>query len=200
MRPLAPGSLASRLAAIALAVAVALLAKAAVLDPALQAQRQTTEALGQAAAQLARLQAVAATKPRLEALAARLERDMGRSDAFLRADTEALAGAALQERLRSLAGSEGIALGAMQWGAEKAENGLGRVSVRVQISTSIGPLYALLAAIETGTPPLFIDDIDIQGPPGPQPDHAYQPVPLSVSFDCFGYWLPPAGGAAKAAP
>jgi len=200
MTPAGLGRLGRRAAALALLGLLLLLAKAAVVDPIVDARRRSQEALADAANLLARVKSVAATKPKLEELVQRLEQDVSHSDAFLRAETEALAGAGLQQRLRALAAAQGIALGEVQWSADKAENGLGRVSLRVQIATSIAPLYALLGAIETSTPLLFVDDIDIQGSSEAQTVEPDQPVPLTVSFDCFGYWLPPNGSAAKVAP
>jgi general secretion pathway protein M len=183
----------------ALAAAIVLL-KQGLVNPALQSLRQADDAIAAAADRLGRIKAIAATKPALEAEAARLVGNVGQSNAFLRADTEALAGAALQERLRMLLAAQGISASAIQWAAGKGENGLGRVSVRVQIGATLDRLTALLRAIETGLPLLFIDDIDIQGSPGLQSAADNQDMPLSVAFECYGFWLGPANPAGKAAP
>jgi type II secretory pathway component PulM len=198
--PVAPKPLASRALALGLLVLLLLVLKLAIVDPVLDAQRSSNEALAEAFAQLARLQRIAATKPALEKMAAKLAGEIGSSDAFLRADTEALAGAALQQRLRALTEAQGIAPGEIQWGAEQAGKGLGRISVRVQMSTTLSHLYRLMQSIETGTSPLlFLDNVDIQSTGGQQPDPQKE-MPLSVSFECYGYWLPASGLPAKAAP
>ena len=188
---------ASRLGAILLLLGVILLAKEAVIDPIIDSLDQSRQAIDDAQVRLARIKAVAATKPQLEAIAAKMATDIGQSDAFMRADTEALAGAALQERLRNLTSAQGISVGAIQWAGGKTESGLGRISVRVQVMAPLGPLYALLGSIETTMPLLFIDDIDIQATATGDPGQPLQEGPLSVSFDCYGYWLGPEGAPPK---
>jgi len=190
----------SRLAAVLLLVAVILLLQQAVVDPILQSLQESRDAIADAATRLSRIKAIAATKPELEKLAAQMASDMGHSDAFLRADTEALAGAALQERLRQLTGAQGISLGAIQWAGGRTESGLGRISVRVQVTTTIGPLYELLGQVEATMPLLFIDDIDIQASGSSDPGQPQQAGPLSVSFECYGYWLGPEGAPPAAPP
>jgi general secretion pathway protein M len=188
---------ASRLGAILLLLGVIFLAKEGVIDPIVDSLDQSRQAIDEAQLRLARIKAVAATKPQLEAVAAKMVSDIGQSDAFMRADTEALAGAALQERLRNLTSAQGITVGAIQWAGGKTESGLGRISVRVQIMAPLGPLYALLGSIETTMPLLFIDDIDIQATASGDPGQPLQEGPLSVSFDCYGYWLGPEGAPPK---
>lgn len=188
---------ASRLGAILLLLGVILLAKEAVIDPIIDSLDQSRQAIDEAQVRLARIKAVAATKPQLEAIAAKMATDIGQSDAFMRADTEALAGAALQERLRNLTSAQGISVGAIQWAGGKTESGLGRISVRVQVMAPLGALYALLGSIETTMPLLFIDDIDIQATASGDPGQPLQEGPLSVSFDCYGYWLGPEGAPPK---
>jgi len=188
---------ARRLGAILLLLGVILLAKEGVIDPILDSVNQSREEIADAATRLSRIKAIAATKPELEAQAAKMMSDIGQSDAFMRADTEALAGAALQERLRTLTSAQGISLGAIQWAAGKTDSGLGRISVRVQITATLGPLYALLGSVESTMPLLFIDDIDIQATAGGDPGQPVQDGPLSVTFDCYGYWLGPENAPAK---
>ena len=188
---------ASRLGAMLLLLGVILLAKEGVIDPILDSVNQSREEIADAATRLSRIKAIAATKPELEAQAAKMMSDIGQSDAFMRADTEALAGAALQERLRTLTSAQGISLGAIQWAAGKTDSGLGRISVRVQITATLGPLYALLGSVESTMPLLFIDDIDIQSTAGSDPGQPVQDGPLSVTFDCYGYWLGPENAPAK---
>ncbi|HKF61005.1 MAG TPA: type II secretion system protein GspM [Dongiaceae bacterium] len=188
---------ASRLGAMLLLLGVILLAKEGVIDPILDSVNQSREEIADAATRLSRIKAIAATKPELEAQAAKMMSDIGQSDAFMRADTEALAGAALQERLRTLTSAQGISLGAIQWAAGKTDSGLGRISVRVQITATLGPLYALLGSVESTMPLLFIDDIDIQATAGGDPGQPVQDGPLSVTFDCYGYWLGPENAPAK---
>jgi general secretion pathway protein M len=190
----------SRLAAVLLLLGVVLLVKEAVIDPILDSLHQSREAIADAAVRLGRIKAVAATKPELEMVAAKMVSDIGQSDAFMRADTEALAGAALQERLRTLTSAQGISVGAIQWAGGKTESGLGRISVRVQVMAAIGPLYALLGSIETTMPLLFVDDIDIQATAAGDSGQPLQEGPLSVAFDCYGYWLGPDGTSALPKP
>jgi general secretion pathway protein M len=186
--------LGSRLAAVLLLLGVILVLQQGVVDPILQSLQDSRDAIADAATRLSRIKAVAATKPELEKLAAKMASDMGHSD------TEALAGAALQERLRQLTSAQGISLGAIQWAGGKTESGLGRISVQVQVTTTIGPLYELLGQVEATMPLLFIDNIDIQASGSSDPGQPQQAGPLSVSFECYGYWLGPEGAPPAAPP
>jgi hypothetical protein len=46
-------------------------------------------------------------------------------------------------------------------------------------------------------PLLFIDDLDIQATASGDPGQPVQDGPLSVTFDCYGYWLGPENAPAK---
>ena len=174
------------------------------VDPILQSLQDSRDAIADAATRLSRIKAVAATKPELENLAAKMASDMGHSDAFLRADTEALAGAALQERLRQLTSAQGISLGAIQWAGGKTESGLGRISVQVQVTTTIGPLYELLGQVEATMPLLFIDDIDIQASgaaiPGSRSRRGRSPSPSNATAIGWGPRAPRPRPRASANP
>ncbi len=188
--------LASRAAALAILLALIITLKSFIFDPALASLSQTHEAIAAAQDQLARLQGIAAEGPKLAQLEASLRQQLEHSPVFLRGNTEALVGAALQEKLRGLVASQGAAVSAIQWSSSKAENGFSRVAVRVQLTTTIRPLYLILASIETASPLLIVDDLNIQAQPtGTDPVSMSREIPLSVSFECFGYW-----SAEKATP
>jgi len=182
-------SLVNRVAAIALLLALLFAIKSYALDPTMDSLRQYDEAIAGAQDQLSRLEGVAAQAPKLREAEAALRQQLDQSPSFLRGSTEALVGAALQEKLRGLITAQGMAVNAIQWSSTKGDAGLSRVAVRVQLMTTLRPLYLILASIETAAPVLIVDDLEVQAQAtNPDPAAATKEVPLSVSFECYGYW------------
>ncbi len=196
-----PKGLLGRAGAVTLLLCALGLIKLAIIDPITGTLQYYSDTIADADAELSRLTRLAGMQTRLDAATASLESQVEHSGSFLRADSAALAGAALQQRIKDAIGAEGALLNAIQWSGSKEDNGLDRVAVRVQMTATVGPLYRVLRAVE-GTPPaLFIDDIDITAEPtAGDPGASAQATPLSVSFECFGHWLSTAAAPAKTAP
>jgi general secretion pathway protein M len=175
---LTPGTPASRLAALlvlaaGLAVTVGALAlpALALLDT-LSAERQRAEA---------RLEASKRLLERRPALQRALEaRDAAPSPDFLRGDTPALAGAALQARIGELAKAHGARLDSTQVLEEREEDGFRRIAVGVRLGADIAALRALFHAVETGRPRLLLDPVSVRAAGGGA-------APLEVGFTVYGY-------------
>jgi general secretion pathway protein M len=190
--------LARRLLALGLLLVPVAAVWALAIAPALSALEESDRTIAQAAAELARLRTIAGQRPALVAAAAQMRAEVGRGGAFLRAGTEALAGAALQQQLQALLAQQGIGAASMQWQGRRQEGQPGLVSVRLQAATTLGSLVRLLAAIDRSVPLLAVDEITIQAQPGASPAGGAGESPLSVSLECSAAWLPPAPATAKA--
>jgi general secretion pathway protein M len=111
---------------------------------------------------------------------------------YLTGRTDALAAAALQDRVHALISNQGGALESVQPIPGVEEQGLIRVTLRVQMSGTTDTLFDILYALEAGTPVLFIDNVDIQsraqaGQQGEAQSEAAPPASLSIAFDLSGY-------------
>jgi len=193
--------LARRAGALAILLALLLAFKSYVVDPAIGSWRQSDDAMSAAQDQLARLEGIAAEGPKLKQIENTLHQQLEHSPVFLRGNTEALVGAALQEKLRALVSAQGVAVSAIQWSSSKSSNGFSRVAVRLQMMASVRTLYLVLASVETTTPLLIVDDLDVQAQStGSDPASGSKDTPLSISLECYGYWSAEGGNLSGAAP
>lgn len=196
-----PKGLVGRAGALVILLCALGLVKLAIFDPIADSLQYYSDTIADADAELSRLTRLAGMQAKLDAATVSLEGQVEHSGSFLRADSAALAGAALQQRIKNVVDSQGALLNAIQWLGSKEGSGLDRVAVRVQMTATIGPLYRVLRSVESASPALFIDDIDITAEPAPgDPGASSQATPLSVSFECFGYWLSAKAEPAKAVP
>lgn len=97
----------------------------------------------------------------LEAEIAALTSKIAQSGLYVRAETEALAGAAVQERLERLLGADGGELRSVQSLPSAEEDGLTRVGIRVIMTGSYETFVRVLHAVETGEPALFVESLEI---------------------------------------
>jgi general secretion pathway protein M len=76
-------------------------------------------------------------------------------------DTDALAAAELQQRLEQLAANAGTEITSVETLPAEQGNAIKRIRLRVALQASWPKLLALLSAIETYSPPLLTDDLDL---------------------------------------
>lgn len=177
---------ARRALALALLVAVCLALYAFAARPAWDAYRHYRESGARAAELLVRYRRLAADH---DALAARLEAVRARRAAenyYLAAASPSLAAADLQNLLRAIVDDTGAELRRTQVLTARDEGALSRVAIRVQLGTDIAALRSILYALESGTPLLFIDNLDIRQRRRQQADDAAA-VALEARFDLYGF-------------
>jgi hypothetical protein len=108
---------------------------------------------------------------------------------FLAGSTDALAAAGLQDQVRALVIEKGGSIRSIQPMPGVAVDGLTRITLRVQMAGTIETLLEVLYALETGTPILFIDSLDVQkrdeGQGGSDPGAASGR--LAIAVDLSGY-------------
>ncbi|MCH9807968.1 MAG: type II secretion system protein M [Alphaproteobacteria bacterium] len=81
--------------------------------------------------------------------------------AFLRATTDGIAGAELQQRILNIAARLGLEVQSSQSLQPVRSDGLALIAVRLELTGTIAHLQALLHSIETSEPILFVEQLSI---------------------------------------
>lgn len=110
-----------------------------------------------------RLRAVAAELPQLQARAAELRRSADTQHITLDGASDALASAGLQSRLEGLAAAAGVAIASTEVVPAEPRAEYRRIGLRIAVSGSYDSIVKLLGAIETTSPPLILDSLQIHG-------------------------------------
>lgn len=176
-----------RLAAVGLLVAaLALLWAAAVpIVDAFDAQRQR---LAHAEDTLARFRQVAAQRPALERRLVEAKARLDGRNAYLRGGDKAVAGAALQTTIRETVRAHGGEVSSTQTLPGEIADGFRRVAVESRMSVTLDGLRAILHALETARPHLFVDDLTIRVRPAPRLGGAApEPRLLDVAMTASGF-------------
>jgi type II secretory pathway component PulM len=106
--------------------------------------------------------------------------------AVLTGDTDAIAGAALQEEVQSMANTANAQLTSIETLPGEQKNAYRRIGVRVELSAQLPVVVALLKAVEEAQPSLVVDDIRLTGTPtGPMNVQ----LPLDAAFTVYGFRL-----------
>lgn len=122
-----------------------------------------------------------------------LQRQIEKSSHYLRAETEALAAAAMREHLRHILSEGGVEVKSFQTLPTTETIGLTRVSVRVVLRGGFDELIVAFFHLETEKPYIFIDELRIQKAAMRRRRRnrdQKQPAKLSVVFQLSGF-LPP---------
>ncbi|HUK60140.1 MAG TPA: type II secretion system protein GspM [Stellaceae bacterium] len=176
-----------RALALALFVAALVLVAMGVVWPAIASFDTLAASVVDSEAALQRFTAVAARLPRLEAENATLKRAFATQGGFLQATNESLIAAELQNRIKRAVEANGGQLKSTQILPIADENGMRRVTARVEVQGNTAALQRIWYEMETGTPYLFINTFDIEsrqvrrdrtGPP------AYE---ISARFELSAY-------------
>jgi general secretion pathway protein M len=180
----------SRRLAIAILVAVVAAAAAIVLAPVVIGNRHYNAALDDYSDKLERYARIAGSRAQiakqLEAIRAKEPKKN-----FLRGPTVPLAAAETQEAIRGIVERSGGKLITMQPPQTKDEGRYRAVSVNVQITANIIALRAILHAIETNVPFLFVDNLSIRSQvPGNFKPVAGSEPEMFVQMDVTGYVIP----------
>ncbi len=138
--------------------------------------------------QLAVFRAEAAMRPVFEAELQSLRRRGATTPGLITADSVALAQAQLQHDVKTIVEANGGEVRSAQNGPVGSTGGLDVVSIEYDLSLPISHLSALLYAVETHTPYLFVDHADIAAPVGWQPASAAQAEPqLEIHWTIRAY-------------
>lgn len=181
-----------RIMALALLVGLVLLVTAVGILPLVESVRTTDEALEHNRAMIARMSRSTARRDTYDAQIDVLLTRINESGLYIRADTEPLAAAAVQELLKRAVGLHGGELRSIQSLPSLREDDLTRIGLRVVMTGALGSMVHVLYALESGEPFLFVSDLQIKSTTRRRRRNAEEPPheTLSIRFDVFGY-LPP---------
>jgi general secretion pathway protein M len=181
----------SRFAAAALVVAAALAAYALVVAPVLDMRAERAERITSALDGLRRAEGAAAAAKERRAEIEGLSREARAEQGFLAGGSDALMAAQLQARLKVLVDSARGEVRSMQVLQPRDEGRFRRIAVRAQIVTGIEGAQRVFHGLETATPLLFLDAVEIRAQSaGSRPQEPPREPPLDVRFDVFGYAAP----------
>jgi hypothetical protein len=121
----------------------------------------------------------------LPALAREAERSAkAPTQAVLQGDTDAIAGATLQEQVQGMASSTNAQLTSIETLPGEQVGAYRRIGVRVELAAQLAVVTHLLAAIEQAQPSMLVDDIRLTATPvGPQNVQ----LPLDVAFTVYAF-------------
>jgi general secretion pathway protein M len=175
-------------------VAVGLLALASlafysfVAGPLLAGYTGSRRQVAEARATLEQYQALGNEIPGLQKQLDALHRRGATAAGYLDGQNETLIVAALQERLKSAVTQTGGRLNSTQVLAGSEKGQTRRVAVRGQMQMSIAALQRVLYTLESGSPYLFVDNLDVRPMAGARtPQTADSDALLDVHFDVYGY-------------
>jgi general secretion pathway protein M len=181
------------LAAVFLLVAAIEAAYVLLVEPIVTGYRETDQAIEEVNDQLSHFQRLAAMRPILANQLDQLAAEQGSGAYYLNGGTDALAAAGLQDRVSALVDGSGGSLRSIQPMSGVDEQGFRRITLRIQMTATIEALFETIYALETGTPVLFVENLDIRSRFTRRPSNqaGAQEAPdaplLAVGFDLSGY-------------
>ena len=190
----------SRALALALAVAAAALVLAAVLVPVLLLHRHYDEAIATHTDRLERYRRVAAQAPEFRR-GLDLMKDKDARRYYLRNSAPNLAGAELQEIVKSASESNGGRITTSQSPGPREDGGFRQIVTNVQFFVTVPNLQRALHALETREPVLVVETITIRPTNafrGFKPAAGQEPE-VNVQLDIAAWAMPDAGRAAAGA-
>ena len=186
-----------RCLALAMLVAVLGIGYLVVAIPVLDLYSQREAALERQRMLEPRLRAAAESVPALRARLAELQASASNRKIILDGNTDAIASANLQSLVEELATSAGVSVASTEGLAPDNRGPYRRIGLRIAINGEYDNLLALLAAIETATPPLVLDNLQIRARLQPQlmllPQGAPRPATppanlrLDAGFEVYGF-------------
>ena len=180
-----------RLAAVALLLGVLGTAYLYVAAPLIVAYRTVDEEIERAGEHLIRYEAIATTRQANQRQSDELSSRQFGSGVYLVAETDALASAELQGRLRSAVSAHGGSLRSIQTLPIKSDGEFLRVSVRVQFTASMAAFHRILYALESEKPFVFVDNLDVRNRRAKRRSGLEDLDPqLMIRFDLSGYLRP----------
>jgi general secretion pathway protein M len=186
MRPkLSP--LVSRLLALAILATLLVIVFTGIAQPLLGAYRNAVVSAEEMRSGIMHVQTNGRSLAQLQAEVAQLTAREQSTPGFLRGTNEALAAAELQERVKSVVAGVNAELRSTLVLPAPDEAKLRRISIRSQIVADVEEAQRVFYQLESGSPTLFLDNVQIQ--PGPR--GAIVEPPLDVRFDLYGYMRSP---------
>ncbi|MCU7919542.1 MAG: type II secretion system protein M [Candidatus Thiodiazotropha sp. (ex Epidulcina cf. delphinae)] len=157
---LTPGQ--SRLAAVSLLALLLLLLLFAAIYPILSLNNHYDKRISGTRQQLQHYRRITSQADRYQAEHARLKRIRQSDKRYLQSETDSLAKAELQRRVKQVVASGKGDILSSQVERSEQEDGFNRVAIRVRMKSTLEEMMALVYRLETETPYLFVDDITVR--------------------------------------
>lgn len=188
-----PGWL-SRLSAVALLLAVLAAGYLYVAAPLVAAYRGADEEIRQTRQLIARFEAVAATRRVYRDQWNELSSRQAGGGVYLGAQSDALASAELQGRIRDTVAAHGGTLRSIQSLPAESDGDFLRVAVRVQFTGNLAAMHRILYTLEASRPFVFLDNLDVRSRRARRSKDLEDSDPeLTIRFDLAGYLRPESG-------
>lgn len=177
-----------RLAALAILVGVTGAAVGGLVEPIASAYLGAEQSVEQQRAAIAHASAAGADPEALKAELAGLRARQGTVPGALKSANDSLAAADLQNRLKSAIEAAHGELRSVQTLPSRVEGGFRRVTIRGHASMKIAALRHALYDLESSSPLLFLDNVEIDARPDKSGRHGAAEDPnLDIRFDLYGY-------------
>jgi general secretion pathway protein M len=152
---------------------------------------EQSDEIAQSQDEYAAYRAQIASRPRLEAELAALDRQESSTAGLLRGGNAALAAANMQGLVKTLVERHGGQVRSVQNLPSSMVGGLEKIEVQYELSIPLGSLKAVTWQLETNVPYLFLDDVQIHPENGWSPgDAAASSRNLYVQWTITGYrWV-----------
>lgn len=154
-----------QLLAVMLGLAVVAVVWAGIVTPLVAWHAEQAERLEQRRVLARRMAELATTLPALQAQAASRHVTGPAPSAVLGGNTDAIAGAALQQLVQQMATGAGTSLSSVDVLPAEAVGGYRRIGLHVALEAPWPALVHLLQSLEQATPPMLVDDLRLRGSP-----------------------------------
>jgi general secretion pathway protein M len=177
-----------RLAALAILAALVMAVVVGVIEPVVSAYVDAGQTIARDRAAVAHAEQSGLDTTTLQAELASLKAQAGPPPGSLQSANESLAAAELQRRLKTVIEAVHGEVRSMQTLPPRLDSGFRRITVRGQASLKIAGLQQAVYDLETTSPLLFLDNVEVTAHPD-QSGHpgAAEDPRLDVRFDLYGY-------------
>ncbi len=178
---------ASRVLALALLGGFVLFGLFGVILPLLDAYYQARNSAEQNEAAIEHIRQGARSLAELQAELARLKEQQASAIGLMQSANASLAAADLQNRIKLSVEAAHGELRSTQILPARDEGGFRRISIRGQIAVNTAALQRVFYELESSSPFLFLDNVEIHARPARRAGSAEDDPVLEVRFDLYGY-------------
>ncbi|WP_428033788.1 type II secretion system protein GspM [Amphritea sp.] len=162
-----------------------------IIGPVISHYQQANEQIETLTFQLQRYQNLNDNRPNEEALLQQVKQDSPLRAYFLEGETRSVVSAKLQQHLKQIVARTGGQIVSTQGlpSSQNNDQSLRSITLKVQYKAGIDELKALLFALETSKPGLYVEDLSISSAPIRTSSYARKQVlpPLDIRFNLTGY-------------
>lgn len=177
--------------ALAILAVAAVIAWIMILHPLMNIVTGESEETESSLQLLARYHALEKARPQVEAELKAMQQRSAAMSGLIEGKSAALAAAAVQSEVKSIIERHGGSVMSSQNMPPAAADGFEKIEIQYMLSLPLGSLKNVVYEIETHTPYLFIDNVNMRMPENWMPENTAAPVPaLEVQFLVGGYrWV-----------